>query len=241
MSNFLGALHPLCGSPLVATLALCSTYASKRVIIFKNRLTPSIIFLKIITRLLAYVHFLSYLCRKLVGMENSNTHFVYQQPAIEFVTVAVQLCIYLEKLAEYEREEFIDKMLSILPLLYLKARLVPKSDLELDGYIEQFVSEYEYEQVRQAIATQLGTDDTYLEVYMEDMRYSDEPITAFISENIADIYQEMKDLACNYQTQNESVMNDALVACLEAFEQHWGQKLLNVLRPLHALSLSNDE
>jgi hypothetical protein len=174
-------------------------------------------------------------------MENSNTHFVYQQPAIEFVTVAVELCIYLEKLAEYEREEFVDKMLGILPLLYLKARLVPKSDLELDGYTEQFVSEYEYEQVRQAIATQLGSDDTYLEVYMEDMRYSDEPITAFISENIADIYQEMKDLACNYQTQNESVMNDALVACLEAFEQHWGQKLLNVLRPLHALSLSNNE
>ena len=173
-------------------------------------------------------------------MENSNTHFVYQQPAIEFVTVAVQLCIYLEKLAEYEREEFVDKMLSILPLLYLKARLVPKSDLELDGYTEQFVSEYEYEQVRQAIATQLGSDDTYLEVYMEDMRYSDEPITAFISENIADIYQEMKDLACNYQTQNESVMNDALVACLEAFEQHWGQKLLNVLRPLHMLSMMKD-
>ena len=174
-------------------------------------------------------------------MENSNTHLVYQQPAIEFVTVAVQLCIYLEKVSECEREEFLDKMLSILPLLYLKARLVPKSDLELDGYTERFVTEQEYEDVRQAISTQLGSDDTYLEVYMEDMRYSDEPITAFISENIADIYQEMKDLACNYQTQNESVMNDALVACLEAFEQQWGQKLLNVLRPLHAISLSDDD
>ena len=174
-------------------------------------------------------------------MENSNTHFVYQQPAIEFVTVAVQVCIYLEKVSEHDREEFLDKLLSLLPLLYLKARLVPKADLELDGYTEQFVTEQEYEDIRQAIALQLGSDDTYLEVYMEDMRYSDEPITAFISENIADIYQELKDLACNYQTQNESVMNDALVACLEAFEQHWGQKLLNVLRPLHALSLSIDD
>ena len=174
-------------------------------------------------------------------MEKSNTHLVYQQPAIEFVTVAVQFCICLEKVSEYEREDFLDKILSILPLLYLKARIVTKAELELDGYIEQFVTEQEYEAVRQSIAAQLGSDDTYLEVYMEDMRYSDEPITAFISENIADIYQEMKDLACNYQTQNESVMNDALVACLEAFEQHWGQKLLNVLRPLHALSLSNDE
>ena len=174
-------------------------------------------------------------------MSDTNTHLVYQQPAIEFVTVAVQLCIYLEKVSEYEREDFLDKILSILPLLYLKARLVPKAELELDGYAEQFVTEQEYEAVRQAIAAQLGSDDAYLEVYMEDMRYSDEPITAFISENIADIYQEMKDLACNYQTQNESVMNDALVACLEAFEQHWGQKLLNVLRPLHALSLTADE
>jgi hypothetical protein len=118
---------------------------------------------------------------------------------------------------------------------------VPKAEQELDGYSEQFVTEQEYEAVRESIAGLLGSDDSYLEVYMEDMRYSDEPITAFVSENIADIYQEMKDLACNYQTQNESVMNDALVACLEAFEQHWGQKLLNVLRPLHALSLSNDE
>ena len=174
-------------------------------------------------------------------MSATNTHFVYQQPAIEFVTVAVQLCIYLEKVAEYEREEFLDKILSILPLLYLKARLVPKAEQELDGYTERFVTEQEYDAVRESIAGLLGSDDTYLEVYMEDMRYSDEPITAFVSENIADIYQEMKDLACNYQTQNERVMNDALVACLEAFEQHWGQKLLNVLRPLHALSLSNDE
>jgi hypothetical protein len=174
-------------------------------------------------------------------MGHSNTHVVYQQPAIDFVTVAVQLCIYLEKVAECEREDFLDKILSILPLLYLKARLVPKSELELDGYTERFVTELEYEAVRESIAGLLGSDDTYLEVYMEDMRYSDEPITAFISENIADIYQEMKDLACNYQTQNESVMNDALVACLEAFEQHWGQKLLNVLRPLHAISLSDDD
>jgi hypothetical protein len=174
-------------------------------------------------------------------MNQPNTHFVYQQPAIEFVTVAVQFCIYLEQLAEQEKSEFIDKLLTILPLLYLKARLVPKTQDELEGYPEQFVSEQEYDNVRQTVAQLLGADDAYLEVYMEDMRYSDEPITAFVSENIADIYQEMKDLTCNYQTQNESVMNDALVACLEAFEQHWGQKLLNVLRPLHALLLSNDD
>lgn len=174
-------------------------------------------------------------------MGESNMHYVYQEPAIEFVTVAVQLCLYLEQADEHEKNDFIEKMLCLLPLLYLKARLLPKSTEEMDGYLERFVTEYEYDNLRQTIANKLGSDDVYLEVFVEDMRYSDEPITACISENIADIYQEMKDLACNYQTREESVMNDALVNCIEAFEQHWGQKLLNVLRPLHALSLSIDE
>jgi hypothetical protein len=174
-------------------------------------------------------------------MKENNTHYVYQEAAIEFVTVAVQLCLYLEQSAEQEKDEFIEKMLCMLPLLYLKAKLLPKSVEEMDGYPERFVSETEYEDMRQMVASKLGSDDAYLEVFVEDMRYSDEPITAFISENIADIYQEIKDLACNYQTRDEAVMNDALVSCMDGFEQHWGQKLLNVLRALHALSLSVDE
>lgn len=174
-------------------------------------------------------------------MTQSNTHYVYQQPAIEFVTVAVQLCLYLEQVEGQDKSEFVEKMLCLLPLLYLKARLLPKATEELDGFPERFVSEQEYEDIRQKVAQCMGADDTYLEVFVEDMRYSDEPITAFVSENIADIYQEVKDLACNYQTRDEAVMNDALVNCIEAFEQHWGQKLLNVLRPLHAVACEGEQ
>ena len=174
-------------------------------------------------------------------MTENNTHYVYQQPAIEFVTVAVQLCLYLEQVEGQDKSEFVEKMLCLLPLLYLKARLLPKATEELDGFPERFVSEQEYEDIRQKVAQCMGADDTYLEVFVEDMRYSDEPITAFVSENIADIYQEVKDLACNYQTRDEAVMNDALVNCIEAFEQHWGQKLLNVLRPLHAVACEGEQ
>ena len=174
-------------------------------------------------------------------MTQSNTHYVYQQPAIEFVTVAVQLCLYLEQIEGQDKSEFVKKMLCLLPLLYLKARLLPKATEELDGFPERFVSEQEYEDIRLKVAQCMGADDTYLEVFVEDMRYSDEPITAFVSENIADIYQEVKDLACNYQTRDEAVMNDALVNCIEAFEQHWGQKLLNVLRPLHAVACEGEQ
>lgn len=174
-------------------------------------------------------------------MSETNQPYVYQESAIEFVTVAVQLCLYLERTEEHEKTDFIEKMLCLLPLLYIKARLVPKSNEEMDEYLERFVTEYEYEVMRQMVANTFGSDDAYLEVFVEDMRYSDEPITAFISENIADIYQEIKDLSCNYQTRDERSMQEALSSCIDAFEQHWGQKLLNVLRPLHTLSLACDE
>lgn len=174
-------------------------------------------------------------------MDSSTTPYVYQDATIEFVTVAAQVCLFLEHTEEHDRADFIDKMLCLLPLLYIKARLLSQPDQQLDGYPQQFVSEEDYNSIRQRVANLLGSDDAYLEIYMEDMRYSDEPITAYISEDIADIYQELKDLAFNYQTADERVMNDALLSCLEAFEQHWGQKLVNVLRPLHALSLNTNE
>ena len=65
--------------------------------------------------------------------------------------------------------------------------------------------------------------------------------TAYISEGLADIYQELKDLAAAFQTGEEAIMHDAVVACREAFAAHWGQKLLAVMRALHSLSHSDIE
>ncbi len=168
-------------------------------------------------------------------MTELSKHYVYQQDVIEFVTVAAQTCLFLEHTSELERADFLTKVTKLLPLLYLKTTMLTQPEPELEGFTEQFVTEEDYNYVRSGVQNLLGTDDAYLEVFMDDMRYSDEPITAFISENLADIYQELKDMAANYQTANEEVMNDALLACLESFREHWGQKLLNVLRALHAL------
>lgn len=168
-----------------------------------------------------------------------NKPFVYEDATIEFVTVAVQTCLLLEHLTETTKQEFITRLCRMLPLLYLKTEMMQQPERLFDGYPQRFVAEEDYEMVRVGVKNLLGNDDAYLEVFMDDMRYSDEPLTAYISEGLADIYQELKDMAANYQTENEDVMSDAVLACLEAFNEHWGQKLVNILRPLHALSISN--
>ena len=174
-------------------------------------------------------------------MNTSVKDIVNQEIVSDFIMQSALFCVYLEEMEEPKKSEFIEKMLWFLPQIYTKARQIPLPRVAFDGDPERFATEEEYEMVRNKVEAIIGSDDAYLEVFMEDIRYSDEPITAFISENIADIHQELDDLVSNWQIDNDWVKNDALLACLEAFREHWGQKLLNVLRPLHALSLEVDE
>ena len=101
---------------------------------------------------------------------------------------------------------------------------------------QRFVTEEDYNFVLAGVRGFLGQDDAYLDVFVDQGIYTDEVQTAYISEDLADIYQELKDLAAAFQTGEEAVMNDAVVLCRQAFFDHWGRKVLAVLRALHEIS-----
>ena len=167
-------------------------------------------------------------------------HIVYSPAVIDFVTVTAETCLFLEHATEFSSTDFVGKIVKILPLLYLKASLLEIPTAVFDDIPERFVTEEDYLFIKEQLEQLLGPDDSYLETFHPDMAISDTPIAAFISENLADIYQELKDFAANYQLADTDTMNDALVACLEAFGNHWGQKSLNALRALHAIRFSDD-
>ena len=162
-------------------------------------------------------------------------NLIYKDSTIAFVTAAAQTCLLVEKSSEYEREEWREQMLRLLPVLYLRTRLVEKEEL-MDEEPQRFVTEEDYTYALVGIRNLLGQDDAYLDVFVDQGIYTDEVQTAYISEGIADIYQELKDLAAAFQTGEEAIMHDAVVLCCEAFETHWGQKLIAVMRALHALN-----
>ena len=167
-------------------------------------------------------------------MKQESKHPVYSKNVIEFVTVAAEYCSFLENSNQQDTKSFIEKMTKIIPLLYLKASLLPsfKTTLEEEG-IEQSVTEKEYEFIRQQTINVIGQYDEYLEVFHPDMQYSDSPVLASISEDLADVYQDLKDMIANFQSADLRIMNEALVNCTENFRNFWGQKLLNALRALH--------
>ncbi len=172
-------------------------------------------------------------------MEQQKT--IYSEVAIDFVKSALETCLLLEQTEHLTKEDFVDKMTKILPLLYIKVLVVKDMPITIfDGFNERFVTENDYLFVKNGIENLLGEDDLFLEVFHPDMPYSDTPIAVTISENLADIYQELKEMVANYQIEEESVMEMALKECVEAFSEHWGRKLLNVLRAIHNIKFGDN-
>ncbi len=165
---------------------------------------------------------------------------VYSKDIVEFVTVGVEFCGLIERTTEADRREYMHTLVRILPLLYLKASLLPADEPDEEGDLVSYVTEEQYEYLRANIATLLGKDDDYLEVFDTDIVYSETPLAASISEGVADIYQDIRDLLENYRIGNEELSRVAIYRCRESFASYWGQKLVNIMRPLHALCFGAD-
>ncbi|EJW93522.1 hypothetical protein EVA_18376 [gut metagenome] len=158
---------------------------------------------------------------------------IFDRNVIEFVTVAAEFCKFLEQAEGSNRITFVDTALKMLPLLYLKATMLPSCETIGEEPLENYVTEETYEIIRMNLADILADKDDYLDVFVSDMKYSDQPITKYISEDLADIYQDIKDFIFVFQLGLNETMNDALAVCQENFSLYWGQKLVNTLRALH--------
>ena len=144
-------------------------------------------------------------------MTSSNdNNIVYAPVTLDFVTVCVEFCTLLEKMEVTSRTEWANNMLRILPLLYVKATLLPSVEVIIDGRAEVFVTEQDYKLIENHVSSIIGEEDVYLDVFVVDMKYSDRPISSFVSEDIADIYQDIRNFVSVYQHGLEEAMIYAL-------------------------------
>jgi len=172
--------------------------------------------------------------------EEGLNSLVYSKNVIELITVANEFCSFLERSDEMESADFLSRLQKMLPLLYLKASLLPKFEFEADDELEKYVTEVEYNLIQQKILVHTGAGDDYQEVFIQGMQFSESALTSSIAENVADVYQDMKDLVMSFRTMNDEVMEQALWESQNNFSQIWGQKLVNCLRALHNLIYSEN-
>ena len=168
---------------------------------------------------------------------------IYAHDTLEFVTVAAEYCALLEKNEEQTEEDLVSTLLKLLPLLYMKAQLLPL--VETDGAFmpDDQVTEDDYNYVRSGIYSLLKEHDEYeMLVWDEDMQ-TEESRWCSVSEGLADVYQALRNFVAVYQQRVEACMPDALWQLRDSFELYWGQTLLDTLRQLHRIrySMKNEE
>ncbi|HUX56087.1 MAG TPA: DUF5063 domain-containing protein [Bacteroidales bacterium] len=172
---------------------------------------------------------------------DNNSDPVYSRNVIEFVAVANEFCKYAEHASELKGDELLKILQRILPLMYLKASLLPLMTPFFEEGNEKFVTESDWVRIQEILKEKFGTADDYLEVFDEKIVESEGPVLSSISENMADIYQDIKDFLLLYQTGTSEVMNDAVWECRMNFETFWGQKLVNSMQAIHKFIYSGEE
>jgi len=165
---------------------------------------------------------------------------VFSKYTVDFARIALEFCVFVEKTKETDKKTFVDNLTKVLPLLYLKVSIIPEIKDNYESDLETKVDENFYSQVENNISNLLGDDNLYLETFHPDIKLSDSPVAVKISEDLADIYQDLGNFIAIFKNGNKETMNDSLISCIENFQKYWGQRLVNALRALHFIKYKSE-
>ncbi len=154
------------------------------------------------------------------------------------MALASEYCRALELVQSCEPRDFVAKMVRLLPRIYMSVTDLPRSEPDEPEYMfgAAHLREADYNRVRDDIAALLGNEDTYLETIHEDMKYSDTPIGASISEGLADIFQVLYNFVEDVRNADVETTLNQLALLRSDFSDFWSQTLCNIMRPLNELA-----
>jgi hypothetical protein len=163
---------------------------------------------------------------------------VYAPEVLEFVRSANAYCHWLEDSDQTGAFEFIRSSLKTISKVYHSAVCMEETEPVMEGSNEKFVTEQDWSSIYQKVMNLLGKYNEYLRIADDDEFDRSDLVPHKISEDLADIYQDLKDFTMQYRQGIEEIMNDALWEVMDNFDNYWGIKLLNALNALNKLYVS---
>ena len=174
-------------------------------------------------------------------MKKLHKH-IYSEEVLEFTKSSHNFCKWIED-SESESDEvrtFIVTSLKYLPAIYSRMIAIPDFDPVFEEGNEKYVTEEDWSRVYQKITLILGTFNEYDDLPGKSEYDRSEVITRTISEDISDIYQDLRDFLEIFRNSPEEIMNDALWECRANFASSWGEKLLRASKAMHSIYISDD-
>jgi hypothetical protein len=175
-----------------------------------------------------------YLCPMHEESPDINS-IVYSKEMVALVSAANNTCLLLEELKETAPRAFIESAVKHLAAVYHGILGIGQTEPVFESPLEHTVTEQDWSGIYQRVAALLGPYNDILRPAGEEEFDTSELVRHTISEDLADLYQELRDFTITYSRGLEELMNDAAWELRERFAEHWGEKLLRALTALHRL------
>jgi hypothetical protein len=153
----------------------------------------------------------------------------------EFIQAAVDYCQLIENAGQKQTSELLSDLQQVLPLLYLKAVLVPKPKYCYEEEPKKFVSESDYAHIIHMLQQKFEKYLNKAPGLPVQKLFQQGPGNFGVSEVFADIYEELKNFIRLYETGIPQAMNDAVWVCRNNFELSTGIMLIENLKFLHSV------
>jgi len=158
-----------------------------------------------------------------------------RQTVKDFVDIAGEFCLFIEQRNRYTDVEMYQGLYGLLPKLCLSAMNLPE--------IERFnlYKGKNYHLAWKEIYMSLGkkfkaSDDIYKNISPYQNNYSSkEPWESSISNDIAEIYQDIAPGLEDWKDENASTKRAILWDWKFSYETHWGDHATDVFRAIHSL------
>ncbi len=171
----------------------------------------------------------------MMDQENIPGKGVYAPEVLEFVRSANDFCQWIEEAGQKRAVDFIRSSLQVLSSVYYNLVMIEPLEPVMESSNEKFVTEQDWSEIYQRVMNLLGVHNEYLRIADNGEFDRSDLVTHKISEDMADIYQDLKDFTKQYRQGIEELMNDAVWEVMDNFENYWGVKLLNALQALNRL------
>ncbi len=166
---------------------------------------------------------------------------VYSDEILHFVNLCNQFSNLLSPGDIPERADFTNQLLRIIPQMYSALLEIDVGEAIFEEENEKFVSEEEWSSIYQHVSVIMGSQNEYLDIPADKDYDQGELITRAISEDLADVYQDIRNFLELYRNGTEEMMNDALWECRMNFETYWGEKILRASLALHRVMVKTED
>jgi len=163
-------------------------------------------------------------------MENPGNDLVFSRKVLDMITVANEFCLFIEENSKYDPIQILAYLERVIPLLYLKGSLLPDVEVSDDSANERFVTEEQWETFFQDLKKKFGKFDAF---YSNENAGEKEIVQYSIADNIADIYQDLKDFILLYERNTMASRENAIRNCKNLFEARWGTRAIRVMQAIH--------